>query len=512
MEKQIKEESLREEVIRNSIWSVLLSILTKFGGLIFTLILARSLMPEIFGAYSFILSIATIFMAIGDLGVNQALIILLSKHLKNEEKSRRYFKFLRNIKFFLLLSISIVFIISFYFISSSYLAGYNSFPIIIFCSLYIFFFSFTGVFSSIFYIHRRIKLDFIKELIFQIMRLFLITIILSLVEKKYQLITVFCVLAISSFIMFFYSYICSKRIASPLYYPDENKIEDKKRILKLLFYFMLGTLSLILFSEVDILMIGLLIKDLVYVGYYRAYFTIVIGVSGLLGFSSILLPIFSSFTKARLNIVFNKVSKYILLITMPACFGLLALGSYFIKLLYGDSYLPGMPLLYILVFLVISESLTNLFNTAISSRQRPKFIALSLLFSIILNVVLAYLLINILLSISVSLAVLGAAISTLISRYFFMLCLWIYSDKNFGLSFSAKDIIKPLLSSILMASLLYFISRSIEMNVFIGIVLVLIGAVFYFGVLFLLGGIKREDKFIIDIFSEKLKQVFHRKK
>ena len=57
-------------------------------------------------------------------------------------------------------------------------------------------------------------------------------------------------------------------------------------------------------------MIGLFIKDLVYVGYYRAYFAIILGVSGLLGFSSLLLPIFSSFNKTRLKIVFDKVSKY----------------------------------------------------------------------------------------------------------------------------------------------------------------------------------------------------------
>src|SRR3989338_2229958 len=98
MEEINRKEALIKQFLKNAFWGSILGIITKLGGLLFTLILARFLVPEDFGVYSFILAIATIFMAMGDLGINQTLIILLSKNLNDKKKSNSYFKFLMKIK------------------------------------------------------------------------------------------------------------------------------------------------------------------------------------------------------------------------------------------------------------------------------------------------------------------------------------------------------------------------------------------------------------------------------
>ncbi len=504
--------TLTESTLQNSAWALSLSLLGKVGGFFFTIILARLLMPEGFGTYSLILAMATIFMVFGDLGINKVLLVLLSKNFEKKEQAQSYFKFLYRIKLVLLTSISSLFILIAYFISANYLTKSDPFLLLIFCAFYIFFLSLSRFFSSFFYIYKKVKLDFYKELIFQITRLVLIVLVFLFLDKSDRILGIFLVLALSSMVLCFFSYIFSKKISNFSHSQDSVKKIDKKRILKLLFYFMLGSISLIIFSEIDVLMIGFLVNNLTYLGYYRAYFAVVMGISGLMGFGAVLLPIFSSFNDFRIKDVFNKVSKYVLLFSIPACFGFLVLGSYFIKFFYGDNYLPGILIMYFLVFLIFSESLTYLFDTVISSQERPKFIAASLFITILLNIILNYLLITTLIQKSPLLAVSGAAIATLISRYFFMFCLGAYSFKHFKIVVPRSNILKPLAASIIMALQLFVLSKIFHMNLFFGIILIILGAIFYFSLMIIFGGIVKQDKIILEILSHKIKSILRIKK
>jgi len=93
----MKKERLRQRVLKDSFWNISSNFLGKVGALIFTIILARFLLPEGFGIYSLAISIALIFMTFADLGVNQTMLRYVSSEIKENKK----IIFLRNICFFI---------------------------------------------------------------------------------------------------------------------------------------------------------------------------------------------------------------------------------------------------------------------------------------------------------------------------------------------------------------------------------------------------------------------------
>ena len=90
-------------VIKNSIYLFSSNLIAKLGSFIFIIILARMLMPELFGLYSLSLSIILIFSGMADLGIGVTLLRFVSRELgrKNNEKAMAYIDYLARIKFIL---------------------------------------------------------------------------------------------------------------------------------------------------------------------------------------------------------------------------------------------------------------------------------------------------------------------------------------------------------------------------------------------------------------------------
>ena len=94
--------------VKNSYYQVFVNMAAKIGSLIFTIILARILLPELFGLYSLALSTIMIFTAFSDLGINQTMARFVSREFgkDNTKKARAYFLYLGKVKlFFTFLSI-----------------------------------------------------------------------------------------------------------------------------------------------------------------------------------------------------------------------------------------------------------------------------------------------------------------------------------------------------------------------------------------------------------------------
>jgi len=92
-------EKIKEQLIKNSFWSVLLTFISRAGALIFTVVLVRIFSPEKFGIYTLALSIAMIFLSFTDLGVEQTMMKYVSSEInKNKKKTAAYFKFLLKLK------------------------------------------------------------------------------------------------------------------------------------------------------------------------------------------------------------------------------------------------------------------------------------------------------------------------------------------------------------------------------------------------------------------------------
>ena len=90
MKKGIKKTNLSKVAAKGSVYTFASLLIQKFGGLLFTIIIARILLPELFGVYALVLSIVTIVMTFTDLGLGTTAIRYISDSLGNKKRCRSY--------------------------------------------------------------------------------------------------------------------------------------------------------------------------------------------------------------------------------------------------------------------------------------------------------------------------------------------------------------------------------------------------------------------------------------
>ena len=98
-----EQPSTTQKVLKNTSYNLLSNIIGRVGGLIFTIIVARLLFPELFGIYSIALTVILTIATFTDLGINSTLVRYLSDSLKiktnkTKQEARSRFYFLLNFK------------------------------------------------------------------------------------------------------------------------------------------------------------------------------------------------------------------------------------------------------------------------------------------------------------------------------------------------------------------------------------------------------------------------------
>jgi len=347
-------ESLKSQAVGGSSWEAISSITQRIGGLIFTIILARFLLPEGFGLYNLALSITLIFFVFAQGGFDKSLARYISESLKlkDDKKKVSYFHYILKLKAVILILISVLLTILAYPISIYLFKKPALFAPILLATLYNFFYSIERFFTSFFIAMGKVKYRAFKEIIYQISRIILIFIAFFLIYLNPSVINTFWILILSSFITLLFVLYKIYNLSPDIFKRGiKSSDKDKKRILKFTFYITFTSITILLLGSVDTLMLGLLVKDSIYIGLYNSAFFLVASISGLLSFSEILLPIFVKSDKDKLENVFNSVLRYLLILSVPATFGLFTLGNYFIVLIYGYEYLGATLALNVLSLL-----------------------------------------------------------------------------------------------------------------------------------------------------------------
>ena len=169
MKEKIEDQNLSKIAIKNSSYSLATGLICKFGGLIFTILIARLLLPELFGVYALVLSIVTIFMTFTNLGVNETFLRYFSEALgkKNKNKARGYLRYLFKIKtVFLVLVILIILLFSKFLSYDIYNKPLLFYPLIFSC-LFIIAESFKNFISQLFLATKNLKPLPLLELLHQ---------------------------------------------------------------------------------------------------------------------------------------------------------------------------------------------------------------------------------------------------------------------------------------------------------------------------------------------------------
>lgn len=413
--------------LKNSVYQFSTTLVTKISSLIFVIILARLLMPKLFGLYSLALSTIVLFIAFSDLGIGETLVRFVSKQLsKKRPNIKGYYNYLLKIKFVLTFLASLVLISSAYWISHVY---YNKpiFFALLAGGLYIFVISFSGFFSCLYQSFNNFKKILIKESISQILKLIIVPLIVlfSLTfSEEILFLNIFlalslCYLAGLGFLL----------IKKPVLTGRDLNKKEKKEVKKFIFPLTITVISGIFFSYIAIIMLGHFV-DSEFIGYYSAALTLISSVCALLIFSAVLLPIFSRLRGERLEKGLKKSILIVIPFSLIMIFFVILLAPFIIKLIYGLEYSNSILLLRILSLLIFSGPLVAIYTTYFVSKGNTKLVAKLLISTTIMNIILNYVLISILVKQSHFMATIGAAVATSVSAYVYLGLLVLFGRKT----------------------------------------------------------------------------------
>jgi O-antigen/teichoic acid export membrane protein len=184
--------------------------------------------------------------------------------------------------------------------------------------------------------------------------------------------------------------------------------------------------------------------------------------------------------------------RYILILSIPATAGIIFIAKYIIKAIYGNEYLLGATSIYFLAFLIITTPLIGLYSIIFQSKEKPKIVSNSILISLLTNILLNILVILIFKG-NPLFIIAGVGLATSLSRIILLGLLVFHAKKEFNFKIKGIGLRAPIFATIIMSIFLLTFNYLVDMNLFLGIVEIIIGAGIYLGVLILLRGLTGED-------------------
>jgi len=418
--------------IKNSGYQLATTIVAKIGSLLFTIILARLLMPELYGLYGLALSTILFLIVFSDLGISTAINTFVSKTIdKKTGKAKGYFIYLMKFRLAFVFMSSLIILLLANFLANVYyqkpifyalLAGAIYFPLTYLSR-------FLGV---VFVTRNNFKVDFFGEIVLQILRLvflpLLVVYLLSLsVSSDFLLFWIFIGLSACFFVtgIFYFIYYMFNNPFEKVEKEELSK-NEKKEVWTFILPLTVTAFSGLFFGYIDTIMLGHYVAS-EFIGFYQAAFTLVAAASAIIGFSAVaMLPIFSRLKGIKLDRGFRKTRNITLFISLFAFIFTLIVAPFLVRIIYGDAYSTATLYLRFFSLLLISFPLSGIYQTYYTSQKRTKAISVLLIISTVINVVLNLVFINIGLNYGMKEAVLGACFATIISRYSYLagLILW----------------------------------------------------------------------------------------
>lgn len=418
--------------IKNSSWQIATTLTAKIGSLFFTIIIARLMLPEIYGLYGLALSTILFIGMFSDFGIGAALITYLSKTIdKNPSKAKGYLFKLTKYKIILTGLSSLILLLFAKWIAESY---YNKpiFYALLAGSIYLPIVIMSGYLNPIFTSKNNFRPQFVREIIFQLSRLAVVPLLIIYFLSKISsmetyLLWIFIALAACNLIAGIYLLIVAK-LKHPFGKAKAKKLNKKEKKDLWIFIIPLSITSFsgIFFGYIDQIMLGHYVEAQ-FLGLYQAAFNLITSASAIISFSAAaVFPIFTRLKGKSLERGFRKTRNMTLLISFSAAIFTFLIAPYIIQVIYGAEYTAATIYLRALSLILISFPIINLYTTYYTSQGRTMVISSLLIVSTFLNIILNYAFINIGLNYSMSYAVLGACSATIISRYFYLAGLALY--------------------------------------------------------------------------------------
>jgi len=467
--------SQAQNIAKNTTWLTASYIGQKLFAFVYFTIIARILGASSIGQYVFAISFTTILSVFIDFGLS---LVLIRESSKYREKANIFLNNALTIKIFLsaITYLAAIIIINLLnkpalTLNMVYLAG-----VIMILD------SFTLSFWAIFRAYQNLKYEAISIVINQIL-----IVIVGLISVFLKLPLYFLVIALFSgaAFSFFYSLILTK-IKLNFKFKFQYDLDIVKLLLKMAIPFALAAIFTRIYTFIDQVLLSILIGDQS-VGWYSVAYKITYALQFVpAAFAAAIYPAMSHsflYDKAKLEQIFEKSMFFLIIISLPIAFGLTALADKIIIGFYGNGYQPSILTLQIFIFAVISIFLSYPVGSLLNACNKQTINTINMGITMVLNIILHIILIP-------KFHHIGAAIATLISLslLFILNLIWVPKIISYDFKFLISKACKAIFASIVMYVFIIYTKQTINF-----LLLIVLGALIYTVILYLIKGFTRED-------------------
>lgn len=452
-------------------------VFTNLCAFIWTILMARYLGASDFGILSFAISIVSIAAIFMDFGMQTYIVRVISR---DNSLTNEYFQ--KTIPLKIILSIIIlIFIILFL-----YLTGRSDLVMLvsIIITLEYVFLSLNNFIYGIFQAYEKLEYQSISTIINAIVLLFLTFVVIFFDLGLYGMAFAYLIAILFAFIYILYE-LDSLHFVTPHFSFDW---EFSKRILRYALPFGLMSVFYSIYFTIDMTMLGYLASNSA-VGLYNAAYKIITLLTAFYTiYPSVIFPVMSKLfenSKDLLKLSYEKSIKYLLLIILPICAGIIIYAIPLMNLIYGNQYVNAGSIMTVLIFaipfLFVNGASTVVLNSSNNEVEVTKIYAVAALVNVMLNFVLIP-----------KYSFMGAAAATVISEIVVCLLMFRITLKSEYAPGRVVifDTIKLLIATIVMCAVLYYFG----VNIILGVIF---GAIVYVAMLFITRTLDEDDKNII---------------
>lgn len=472
-------------IAKNTSYFTLALILQKVISFTYFTLLARALGPEDLGKYYFAISFTTIFSIFIDLGFSN---VLTREVAKSDQETESYLGSIMALK----IPLSIISLLAVVGIIEFLHYPALTRDLVLISSVSMILDSFTLTFFAVARGFHNLLYESISSIIFQFIVLIIgLFVLYSGFSLRWQMFA----LVLASLFNFSYSLILLIKKWKVKIRPNFNKALLKNIIVLTLPFAMYGIFSR-LFTYLDSVLLSILAGDK-YVGLYQVAFKIINALQFLpAAFAASLYPALSAYwvrNREQLAVTFERAMNYLIIISLPIAVGIVALADKIVTVFkggYGGAVLPLQITIISVPFMFLGFPLGSLLNACDRQKANTVIMGIVMAVSTILNLILIP-----------HYKAVGASFTNLVTNILmFVLAMALvpkimtyHAKKNIILFFKAFAAVA------VMGIFAWYLKA--RMNIFI---VVALGGLLYFCLLFLFGGFKKEDvTSILKSFSRK---------
>ena len=466
-------------IIKNTGILVFGEVLSRVFSLFLIVFIARYLGEIGLGKYSFVFAFVGVFSVLSDFGVNTYMTRELSR---DASLAKEYLGKIFVFKLMIALLSTVLPVLFIIFTNQ-----FSEIKIGVFlaaASMFIYYMAFPfRVVVNIFEIQGYQSLYVISE------RVVAVILGIYVLQKGYGLLALLIVLVVSnasSWLLLFS--LVSKNL---IRLKPKTDIKFVKSFLKKSIPFWFTTVFMTIYFKIDTVMLSFM-KDYAATGWYNASYKIIDALS-FLPFVVIttVFPAMSKFFKKSdnlLHILYEKTFYYLAALALPLGIGTSLLASRIIIFVYKQSFLNSVVVLQILIWALVLMFVNYIMGYLLNSIDKQHLFTYTTGICAVFNILLNFVLIPLY-------SFKGAAIATVATELLNFIVLYYFTSKN-GYAISIpKTISKSFIASALMGAVIIYFGN-LHLLLLIPLCIAL-----YFFVLFVIGGIKEEEKKLLLSFA-----------